>query len=451
MTLGNQTFTFRWNHLFSQKIFSNFTFIRSRYDYDLGTPEGEAYSFLWKSRMLDHSIKADFGFYPDAYNTVKFGVSTIYHVFDPGSAKGVGEESMFTEYTVPRNYALESGAYISNEQKIGAKLTLKYGLRLSIFNNIGKATLFNYDEDYKAMDSTVYASGDFFHTYAGLEPRFGLNYILSESSSIKASYTRTKQYIHLAQNSTAGTPLDLWFPSTPNVKPQIGDQIAAGYFRNFKDNKIETSVEVYYKSMKNAVDFKDHAELLLNPKLEGELRFGKAWSYGIEFLIKIPEGKVNGWISYTLSKTKKEIQEINSGTAYPAPYDKPNDVSVVLNYVFDNRKVLSANWVYATGAPVTFPTGRAEYGGKIVPVFSERNSYRMPDYHRLDVSFTISGKEKPGKKFSHDWNFSVYNLYGRKNAWTINFVQDEKYPDVTYAEMTYLFSVIPSITYNFKF
>lgn len=451
MTLGNQTFTLRWNHLFSQKLFSNFSFIRSKYDYNLGTPEGEAYSFLWESHMLDHCLKADLGFYPNARNTIKFGASTIYHVFDPGSAKGVGEESMFTEYTLPRNYALESGIYISNEQKIGPNLILKYGLRFSIFNNVGKGTLYNFTNDFNPIDSTVYASGDFFNTFSGLEPRIGLNFTINEFSSIKASYTRTKQYIHLAQNSTAGTPLDLWFPSTPNVKPQTSDQIALGYFRNLNDNLIETSIEVYYKSMNNAIDFKDHAELLLNPHLEGELRFGKAWSYGAEFLVKIPEGKINGWVSYTLSKTKRKIPEINDGIAYPAPYDKPNDISVVVNYVIDESKILSVNWVYATGSPVTFPTGRAEYGGKIVPVYSERNSYRMPDYHRMDVSFTIKGKEKPERKFSHEWNFSVYNLYGRKNAWAINFVQDEVYPDVTYAEMTYLFSVIPSITYNFKF
>jgi len=451
MTMGNQTFTVRWNHLFSKKIFSNFTFLISKYDYELGTPEGEAYSFNWKSKMLDYSVKADLTSYLDANNTIKFGGSMIYHTFDPGMAKGVGDETFLNDYIVPMNYALESGIYLSNEQKIGSRFTLKYGLRFSIFNNVGKGTIYNYDDGYNVIDSTVYASGDFFNTYSGLEPRIGMNFILNEISSIKASYTRTNQYIQLAQNSTAGTPLDLWFPSSPNVKPQIGDQVAAGYFRNFKENKFETSVEVYYKHVNNAIDFKDHALLLLNPHLDGELRFGKAWSYGIEFLLKIPEGKFNGWISYTLSKTQRKIPEINNGNAYNAPYDKPHDVSIVMNYLIDERKTLSVNWVYATGAPVTFPTGRAEYGGKIVPVFSERNSYRMRDYHRMDVSFTIKGKFKPDKKFSHDWNFSVYNIYGRKNAWAINFQQDPTNPNVTYAEMTYLFSIVPSVTYNFKF
>lgn len=451
MTMGNQTFTVRWNHLFSKKLFSNFTLLHSRYDYDIGTPEGEAYSFIWKSSMVDYSIKADFSLYPDAYNTIKFGGSTIFHIFDPGVAKGVGEETFFNEWIVPKNYALESGIYLSNEQKIGPRMTLKYGLRFSVFNNVGKGTVYEFDEDYNTVDSVIHKSREFFNTYAGLEPRLGMNYVLNEVSSIKASYSRNKQYVHLAQNSTAGTPLDLWFPSSPNVKPQIGDQIAFGYFRNFKDNNLETSVEVYYKHTQNAIDFKDHAELLLNPQLEGELRFGKAWSYGIEFLLKIPEGKLNGWISYTLSKTMRKIPEINSGKAYPAPYDKPNDISIVLNYIFDERKTLSVNWVYATGAPVTFPTGRAVYGGKILPIYSERNAYRMRDYHRMDVSFTLKGKDNPDRKWSHEWNFSVYNLYGRKNAWAINFMQDPDYPNTTYAEMTYLFSIVPSVTWNFKF
>ncbi len=451
MTMGNQTFTVRWNHLFSKKLFSNFTFLRTQYDYELGTPEGDAYSFNWKSKMLDYSLKADMTFYPDASNTVKFGISSIYHTFDPGMAKGIGDETFLNDYIVPKNYALESGVYISNEQKIGSRITLKYGLRFSLFNNIGEGTIYNYDDDYNVIDSTVYSSGDFFNTYACLEPRLGMIYILNEVSSIKASYTRIKQYVQLAQNSTAGTPLDLWFPSSPNIKPQLGDQIAAGYFRNFKENKLEASVEVYYKHVGNAVDFKDHAQLLLNPHLDGELRTGKAWSYGIEFLLKIPEGKLNGWISYTLSKTKRQIPEINNGVAYNAPYDKPNDISIVMNYLLSDRIILSVNWVYATGSPVTFPTGRAEYGGKIVPVFSERNSYRMPDYHRMDVSITLKGKKKEGRKLSSDWNLSVYNLYARKNAWAINFVQDPDYPTTTYAEMTYLFSIVPSITWNFKF
>lgn len=448
---GNQTFTLRWNHLFSKKIFSNFMFVYSKYDYYLGTPEGEAYSFDWRSKMRDYGFKSDFTLYANPNNTVKFGVSSIYHIFEPGSAKGTGSQSFFNEFTVPSSYALENGIYIGNDQKVNDKLTLKYGLRVSMFNNVGPATIYNYNNNFEAIDSTVYKSGDFYKTYAGLEPRFGISYTINDKSSVKASYSRTNQYIQLAQNSTSGTPLDVWFPSSPNVKPQISDQIALGYFRNFLGNYIETSVEVYYKTMQNSIDFKDHAELLLNEKLEGELRYGKSSSKGLEVLVKIPEGRLNGWISYTLSKTDRSFADINNGKTYLAYYDKPHNMSVVLNYEISKRTSLSSTWIYYTGAPVTFPTGRAEIGGKIVPIYSERNAYRMPDYHRLDLSLTIKGKQKPNKKWSHEWNFTIYNAYGRKNAWTINFVQDKDNPSVTFAEKTYLFSIIPAVTYNFKF
>lgn len=451
MSLGNQTGTFRWNHLFSQRIFSNFTLIHSQYDYELGTPEGNANSFIWKSKLQNQSLKGDFTWYATPENTVRFGVMGIRHTFDPGKANGTGEESLFTEYKLPRNFAMEYGAYLSNEQKISEKLTLKYGIRISLFQNTGPATIYSYDSDYNAYDSVKYEKGKIINTYWAPEPRIGLNYVINDKSSIKSSYSRTVQYIHLAQNSTAGTPLDLWFPSSPNVKPQKADQLAIGYFRNFKENTLETSAEVYYKNMYDVIDFKDNADLLLNPKLEGELRTGKGWSYGLELMVKKTDGKLNGWVSYTLSTTRRKVEGINNGESYRAPYEKPHNISVVLNYEFTDRAVLSANWVYATGSPVTFPTGRAIIGNVIVPVYSDRNSYRLPDYHRLDLSFTLKNKVKEGRKWEGEWNFSVYNAYGRKNAWAINFEQDPDNPYQTYAEKTYLFSIIPSVTYNFKF
>jgi hypothetical protein len=320
-----------------------------------------------------------------------------------------------------------------------------------MFQNVGPGTVFRYDNNYKAIDSVVYKSGDFYHTYAGLEPRFGFLYDFNSKHSIKASYARTYQYLQLAQNSTVGTPLDIWFPSSPNVKPQIADQVAIGYFRNFRKNTIETSVEGYYKWMKNVVDFKDFAELLLNNKLEGEIRTGKAWSYGLEFLVRLNEKKVNGWVSYTWSRTFRQINEINQNDPYPAPYDKPHNVSVVINVDIIKRLSFSANWVYATGAPVTFPTGRAEVGGKIFPIYSGRNEYRYQDYHRLDLSVIYYSKDKPGRKFNWDINLSAYNAYSRHNTWTINFSQDNTNPDVTKAERVYLFGIVPSLTFNFHF
>ena len=451
MGWGNQTFTARWNHLFSKKLFSNFTFVYSKFDYELGVPEGQANSFSWISNLKDYGGKVDFNYYLNTNNTIRFGTSVIYHNFIPGTAKGLGSEAFLTEYKVQNNNALETGIYVSNEQKIGSRLTLKYGLRFSYFENVGKATIYNFDGNYDVIDSTVYGKGVFFSPYYGLEPRVGATYVLNEVSSVKASYARTKQYIHLARNSTAGTPLDIWFPSSPNVKPQIADQVALGYFRNFKKNKIEASVEAYYKYINNAIDFKDHAELLLNQQFEGELRFGTAWSYGLEFMVNYQMKKVSGWVSYTLSKTERKISGINDGNKYPATYDKPNDVSIVFNYDVSKRVTIGATWVYSTGSAVTFPTGRFEYGNIIIPIFSERNSYRMPDYHRLDLSVTLRSKEKPQRKWYHEWNFSVYNAYGRKNPWVINFKQEPDNPDITYAEMIYLFGIVPAITFNFKF
>jgi hypothetical protein len=448
---GNQTGTFRWNHLFTKKIFANFTFLYSNYLYNLGTPDGSTSSFVWNSSLQDFGVKGDVSYYLNTNNTIRFGISITQHSFYPGQAKGTSSESFFTNYTVPGTQAIESAVYASNNQKLGNHLTLTYGLRFSMFQSVGPTTLYHFNSDYVSTDSSVYKPWVFYNTYTGLEPRLGAVYVLNELSSIKASYARTKQYLQLAQNSTAGTPLDFWFPASPNVKPQVADQVATGYFRNFRKNTIETSVEVYYKWMNDVIDFKDHAQLLLNKQLEGELRIGKAWSYGAEFLVRLNERKFSGWVSYTYSRTFRQIAAINNGTYYSAPYDKPNNVAIVLNYLLSKRISISANWVYATGTPVTFPTGRAIIGGKVIPIYSDRNAYRYQDYNRLDLSVTWSGKQKPGKKFNWDLNFSVYNVYNRHNTWTINFVQDNIDPNVTYAEKTYLFGIIPSVTFNFHF
>jgi len=448
---GNQTATFRWNHLFSKKLFSNTTLLYSKYNYHLGAPEDVNWSFTWDSKLIDYCAKTDFTWYINPSNTLEFGISSSHHTYDPGKIKGTGEESIFTKYSIKNKHALEHGIYLSNKQKITPNFSVKYGLRFSVFQNIGKGTMYSYDRNYEVIDTTQYSSGEIFNTYMGLEPRLGLKYKINNRSSVKASYSRTRQHVQMAQNSRAGTPLDIWFPASPNVKPQISDQFALGFFRNFMDNDLETSIEGYYKKMKNTIDFKDHAWLLLNPQLEGELRFGKAHSYGAEIMAKMKRDDIHGWISYTYSHTKRDIQQVNNGTPYVAPYDRPHDISMVLSYTFNNRVTVSANWVYATGQPVTFPTGRFEYEGKVAPVYSDRNDYRLPDYHRLDLSCTIKSKSKPGKKWQGEWNFSVYNAYARKNAWSISFLEEENNPNQTYAEKTYLFSFLPSITYNFKF
>ncbi len=451
MNWGNATGTLRWNHIFDEKLFSNFTFVVNQFDYNIGFTDDGPQSFLWQSSLTDYNLKANFTWFANTNNKVTFGFSGMFHDFFPGTIEGQSEESFISTYSLPDNFAMESAVYISNEQKIGTRVTLKYGLRLSIFNNIGPGTWYKYNADGDVVDSTAYAKGDFYNTYWGIEPRLGMVYQLNEVSSLKASYSRNYQYIQQAQNSVAGSPLNIWFPASPNVKPQIGDQVALGYFRNFREGLFETSAEVYYKNIKNAVDFRDHAELLLNKYLEGELLIGKGWGYGAEFMVRKNFGKITGWMSYTWSRAFRQIDGINNDEPYSSSYDRPHDFSIVVNYDLNQRLSFGLSWIYLTGQPVTFPVGRYEYGNTNVPIYSERNDYRMQDYHRLDVSITWRDKPNPEKWWHNEFNISFYNAYNRKNPWVINFQTDVNDPSVTYAEMTYLFGIIPAFTWNFKF
>jgi len=446
---GNYTLTTRWNHLFSEKLFSNFSLIYSKYDYNMESGSGSI-GFKWISNLEDFKFKSDFTYFPNPKSTIKFGLEAIYHHFNPGYARSIGD-SIDNTAEIPESSALEYAIYLSNEHKLTDKLTLSYGLRGSIFQNMGEATVYNFNDSYEAIDSTTYKQWDIYNTFYGLEPRLSLNYSLNQRSSIKASYSRTKQYLHLASNSTAGSPLDVWLPSSPNINPQIANQAAIGYFRNFWNDVVETSVEIYYKDMEDQIDFKDFADLMLNPQLEGEFRTGDAWSYGAEFFIRKQQGKFTGWISYTLSKAERKIPEINSGEVYSSSYDRPHNIAIVGSYDLSKRWNVAATWVYASGTPVTFPTGRYEQGNMVVPIYSERNGYRMPDYHRMDISITLKSKDKPNKKRKSDLNLSIYNVYNRHNAWMINFRQDEYDPTNTLAELFYVFPIIPSLTWNFYF
>jgi len=448
---GNQTLTLRWNHLFGKKLFLNTTAIYSSYKYNLKSEFEEASSFKWDAKMIDYSIKFGFNYYLNPNNSIQFGEQTIYHSIDPGYARGVGSQTAMNKIQMPMNYALEHGIYALNEQRIGSKISLNYGLRLSIFQNIGIATLYKYNSNYEAIDTLKYKSGDVFNTYMNLEPRLSMTYAFNQSNSIKASYSHTVQYIQQASNSMGGTPLDIWFFSSPNVKPQRSDQYALGYFRNFLGNTIETSAEVYYKKIDNVIDFCEFSETLLNEKLEGDLRIGKGRAYGLELYAKINRPKFGGWVSYTYSRAFRTIADINNGKEYRAPYDKPNNINIVLNYELTKRLSLSANWIYATGQPITAPVGRLPVDGNLIPKYSKRNALRYPDYHRLDIALIVKQKKNTSRKWQGEWNFSLYNAYGRKNAWVINFQQDKMNPDITYAEKTYLFTFVPSVTYNFKF
>ncbi len=450
MVFGNRTFTLRWNHIFNNNLFSNFTLVNSHYFYDLGTPEGSEEYFNWNSILEDYGFKDDFTWYLSPEHTIRFGASSTFHVIKPGVVTAVSTSGIHQNMELTHNHSLENGLYLSGESNLGEHLSLRYGMRYSTFSNRGPTTVFHYDEKYELVDSSYYRQG-FFNTYHGLEPRFAANYMLSDLHSLKASYSRSRQYLQLASNSSSGTPLEIWFPASPNIEPQISDQLSFGYFRNFMDHKFQSSVELYYKKMSNSIDFRDHAQLILNPRLDGEIRIGEATSYGAEFFVKYEAGGFSGWISYTLSRTMREIPEINGGNPYPAPYDKPHDLALVASYDISQRITLGANWIYSTGLPYTLPSGRYTVMGNIIPLYTGRNQNRLTDYHRLDLALSIKGKERPGRGWRGEWNISVYNAYARKNVWTLNFVQDQAQPDVSYAEMTYLFSIVPAITYNFKF
>ncbi|MBV6647351.1 MAG: TonB-dependent receptor, partial [Cyclobacteriaceae bacterium] len=446
---GNVTSTFRWNHIFSDRLFSNVSLIYSNYDYKLGLGF-EDFSFVWESNLKDYSLKIDFDYFLNPKNTVVFGATSTFHYFDPGSVKLQSKNENGTG-RIPKNQALDHAIYLGNEQKISDKLSFSYGARLGIFQNIGKGTLYKFDENFERVDSVGFKKGEIYHTYYSLEPRWAGTYVINSRNSIKASYARTTQFLHLASNSISGTPLDIWIPSTPNVKPQLADQVSLGYFKNLLNNQLEVSAEIYYKWMRRQIDFKDHASLLLNEEIEGELRIGEARAYGVELLIKKPRGKLNGWLSVTLSRSRRKIPTVNEGREYNSTFDRPVNISAVANYDISKRVTFSATWTFFNGLPFTAPSGRMHFGNKVVPTYTGRNGDRLPDYHRMDLGLNIENRKKPGKKVHSSWNISVYNTYGRKNPAFVTFRENEDNPGVTEAVQTAIFRWVPTVTWNFNF
>jgi hypothetical protein len=448
----------------------NTTVLFSDFNYGFDINDG-AQNFEWNSNLQEYALKLDFNYFLNPNNELKFGSNTIVHRFSPATINPKNSNSIFESFKLDNKYALEQAFYISNDQKISERLSLQYGLRYSMFWNVGPGRVFQYApgqpmDDNTIIDTVNYSRFETINLYHGLEPRFAARFLVDDKSSVKASYNRMRQYLQIASNSTAGLPIDRWVPADKYIKPQISDQVAVGYFRNFKDNMFETSVEVYYKWMQNQIDFKDGAEILLNNNLETELRAGDAWAYGAEFMVRKNVGRTTGWVSYTLARAQRQIEGISLGQAYSPRYDRRHNVSVVLSHEIKPRMTLSANWVYTTGSAVTYPQGFYEVDGKRTPYYPEtRNGSRMPDYHRLDLSLNIDGKQKPGRKWQSSWNFSLYNAYARKNAFTIQF-RDVINGDPSVSETdddlvintrepkavkTYLFGIIPSVTYNFKF
>lgn len=442
---GNITATSRWNHIINDKLFSNTSLIFNQYSYKFNIEVGSV-TMRVLSEIKDWNLKEDLHFYLNTKNTVKFGFNSIYHTFVPSK---VDSTAFFRIRSMDNRYALENAFYVSDEQTISNHLKVSYGVRYSLFSSIGPGTVYTYDQVSDVIDSASYSKGKIFNTFGGFEPRLLVNYILNDSASIKASYARSRQYIHLLSNTTSTTPFDLWVPSNINIRPEIADQYTLGYFRNFSNNMFETSVEVYYKTMRNQIDYRNGANLILNNKVEAQLVFGKGWGYGAEFLIRKKYGKLTGWISYTLSKTKRQFPDINSGNVFLAKQDRPNNLAIVGMFELNPKLTFSATWIFISGNVVTFPSGRYLIDGNIVPYYTERNGYRMPDYHRLDIGLTWQRKKT--ERFESNWNFSVYNVYGRSNAYAINFQQDPNDPTKMQAVQLSLFRFVPAITYNFRF
>jgi hypothetical protein len=448
---GNGVSSMSWRHVYSDMLSSKVSFNISNYDYGLQS-KLEGAEATWESSITDYMLRVDMTHSITEMWNLTYGFSSILHRFRPGFAKmntSLGGKAAI-EYEVENTNALEHSVYLSNEQKLSEKLSVKYGARLSVFQNIGKAMVYHYDENYRITDSLIYKSGEIYNTYVAAEPRFGFVLQLSENSSLKGNYLHNVQFMQLANNSASGSPLDVWFPASPNIKPQMLDMFSAGYFRNMADNMYETSVELYYKNQKNVIDFAEHANLMLNKKLEGEVRMGKGKAYGAEFMIRKNKGRLTGFANYTLSRSERTIPGVNKGKAYLSPYDKTHNFNIVTNYELSKKCSFSAIWVYATGNPTTYPSGRFEIDGEYFPIYSERNGYRRPDYHRLDLSFTYIPRPDSKKRWHGEWNVSLYNAYGKKNPWMITYNQNED-TGFPYAEMMYLFGVVPSITYNFKF
>ncbi len=444
---GNKTATLRWNSILSEKLFLNTTAIYSDYNYviSVGMNNGKANII---SGIKNFSLKEDLQYFMMPGHKIRFGLSSIYHIFHSGE---ISTENLdiINDKKIEDKYGLENAAFISHEADITDNFKLTYGLRFSSLSVLGEGTVYSFDNHYNVADSTIYRKNEVIKNYNNLEPRVTFTAILNKRNSLKMSYTRNAQYLHLLSNSTASNPTDIWYPATAAVKPGVTDLFSLGLYKNFKNNMFESSIEFYYKDMKNLIDYRNGANVLLNQYLEADLIFGSGYSYGAEFYIKKRVGKFTGWISYTWSRTENLFAEVNDGKPFPVRHDRRHDLSVTLIYKPMPRWDFSASWIYYTGDAVTFPSGLYVVNGLPVALYTERNGYRMPDYHRADLSVTYHFKSR--KRWKSNLNFSIYNVYGRKNAFQINFEPVEQNSFELQAVRLALFSIVPAISYNFKF
>lgn len=443
---GNATATLRWNHVFNNKLFSNTSVIFSNYNYKVQANTDENSLTLF-SQIRDWNVKEDIQWYANEQNTISFGLNSIFHTIKPGEVLATGN-SGFISQNLQNRYSLENAAYVSNTWKASTAFSLTYGLRVSAFAILGPGEYYSINEAGDITGSTAYKKGELVKTYINLEPRLAAALQVSEWASVKASYVRNAQNLHLISNSNAASPTDRWVASTNIIKPELSDQVSLGYYRNIGAS-YELTAETYYKVLKNQIDYRNGADIFTNRPIETQLLFGKGRAYGLELLLKKKIGRLTGWLGYTLSKTERKIDGINNNEWYNARQDKTHDVSIVSVYKLSQQWSVSANWVYSTGNAVTFPNGKYRLLDQSYFYFSERNADRMPAYHRLDLGATRMLKQN--KKFSSELSFSLYNAYGRKNPFRITFQDSESDPNRTEALRTTLFRFIPSVSYNFKF
>jgi len=444
---GNSTGTLRWNHIYSSKMFSNTSLIFSNYNYKINVKSGANDVNIF-SQIRDWNLKEELQYYISQRHNLRIGFNTIYHTMRPGEITS-SQLSNFNSSRLQQRYSWENAVYVSEVWKATDKLDLSYGARLTAFSILGAGDFFNIDADGNILDTLHYKSGEFVKTYINLEPRLAVSYKLTDISSVKASYARNVQNLHLIANSTSSSPTDRWVASTNIIKPEISDQVSLGYYKNLAGNKYELTVETYYKTMQHQIDYRDGADVLNNDAIETQLLFGKGRAYGIEWLLKKKTGRLTGWVSYTLSKTQRKIDGINNGEWYNARQDRTHDIAVVGMYQLNEKWSLSASWVYYTGDAVTFPSGKYLINNTVYYYYTERNGYRMPAYHRLDLGATKQLRKRG--RYSSELAFSLYNAYGRENAYTITFRQSKDDPNKTEAVRTSLFRFVPSISYNFKF
>jgi hypothetical protein len=467
-TYGNAVINFRWNHLYSDKLFSNLSMIYSDYYYGLRL---DFVGFNWDSGIKNYNIKYDFKHYITDKFKLNYGLQSHYYDFNPGKIEPTGEDSGINPEQLDKKYAMENAIYADAEHQISNKISLSYGLRFSNFLRLGQQTLNVYANDQPVIfnpDFQIYQSAEPIGTvsygknktiakFDNLEPRFAVSYVINEEQSVKASYNRMTQYLHLISNTQSPTPLDVWAPSDRYLKPQLLDQVAVGYFRNFKDDLYSLEVESFFKKIKNRVDYIDGANLIANEAIERVILNGRARAYGLEVLFRKNSGRFKGWVSYTLSRTEQQVAGrtpeetgINNGNWYKTGFDKLHNLAVVANYKLNEKWRFSANLIAQTGQPVTFPNGQYQYEGITVPVFSGRNEENLPTYHRLDVSATLTPTKNKGRKWQAEWVFGIYNLYNRQNAASITFRQNQETGSNEALRLS-IFGIVPSATYNIKF